>query len=315
MRALAVDYSARHGISLIEAPPPKPADHEALIKVESASINYGEVSLAAGYVPHIDRPDEGLVLGADAVGVIERTAMDGSGPPAGTRVVTLGASGAWAEYRAVATDTLGVAPPAADHGALSTVPVAGLTALRALQRVGPLLGKTVLVTGSSGGVGRFAVQLAHQAGARVLAVTGEPDRHRASLTALGVDQVIASAESANEPLHGVIDLVGGTELVAAFHRLAEHGTLVAVGHASGQPETFAYGALFGDRGGHDRSLVTFHLTGCTDLPPDLTWLAHRVAAGDLDPQISWRGALEDADQAFEALLERRLHGKAVIEIS
>lgn len=314
MRALVVDHSARNGISLADVPEPVPADNQALIKVEAASVNYGEVSLAAGVVPHLERPPAGFVLGGDAAGVVVRRAADGSGPPAGARVVTLGAGGAWAERRAVNTDLLGVVPASVDLGEVSTVPIAGLTALRALHRVGTLLGRRILVTGSTGGVGRFAIQLARQAGAYVIAVTGDPDRQREGLIKIGAHEVVDSARSVTEPLHGIIDMVGGDELVAGFARLAEHGTLVAVGHAAGQPENFSYGALFGDDGGHDRSLVTFHLTGCTDLAPDLRWLAESVGRGSLDPQIAWRGKLDEADQAFSALLNRTLRGKAVIDI-
>lgn len=70
-----------------------------------------------------------------------RPAASGSGPAAGTPVVTLGPTGAWAELRAVPTDSLGVVPDGADPGAVSTVGVAGLTALHALRRTGPLLGR------------------------------------------------------------------------------------------------------------------------------------------------------------------------------
>ncbi|MGJ6968735.1 zinc-binding dehydrogenase, partial [Streptosporangium sp. G11] len=75
-----------------------------------------------------------------------------------------------------------------------------------------------------------------------------------------------------------------------------------------------FGAFFGDQGRHDRSIVTFFLLGCQGLAPDLTWLAGRLAAGQLDPQISWRGSWHEASKATEALLGRRLHGKAVLEI-
>ncbi|WP_221265290.1 MULTISPECIES: hypothetical protein [unclassified Streptomyces] len=64
-----------------------------------------------------------------------------------------------------------------------------------------------------------------------------------------------------------------------------------------------------------RSIVTSSLPACTGLAPDLTWLAHRAAAGALDPQISWRGSWDGAADAIAALLQRRLHGKAVLEVS
>jgi NADPH:quinone reductase-like Zn-dependent oxidoreductase len=114
-------------------------------------------------------------------------------------------------------------------------------------------------------------------------------------------------------VHGVLDMVGGTTLVEAYDRLAGGGTLVAVGHVTGEPETFPFGALFGDRG-HDRSMVTFFLLACGGLAPDLTWLAGQVASGRLDPGISWRGGWEQAQEAVALLLGRRLHGKAVLDL-
>ncbi|GAA4236064.1 NADPH:quinone reductase-like Zn-dependent oxidoreductase [Streptosporangium album] len=104
------------------------------------------------------------------------------------------------------------------------------------------------------------------------------------------------------------------QVVDAYDKLSEGGTLVSVGHMTGEGEHFPFGMLFGDQGRHDRSIVTFFLLACPGLAPDLTWLAGQVATGRLDPQISWRGGWDKAAEAVEALLGRRLHGKAVLDI-
>ncbi|MEU4583516.1 zinc-binding dehydrogenase [Kitasatospora aureofaciens] len=306
MRALLVDRSAPGRLRLGTAPDPEPAPHQALVRVAATSLNYGEAAFG------LDSAPDGTVLGWDAAGVVERAAADGSGPAAGTPVVTLMPAGAWAELRAVDTGLIGVAPAGADLAALATVPVAGLTALRALHRVGPLLGRTVLVTAATGGVGRYAVQLARAAGAYVIASTGAPEKNRELLERLGVHEVVGAPGQASRPVDGVIELVGGPQLVEAYEALGEGGTLVATGHIAGKGEDFPFGALFGDQQRHDRSLVTFFLLGCAGLGRDLGWLAHRVAAGELDPGITWRGSWDDAAQAVEALLAGRLHGKAVL---
>jgi NADPH:quinone reductase len=308
VRALLVDRSVPGGLRLGDAPDPTPAPNQALVRVRATSLNFGEVR----YGP--ENAAEGTVLGWDAAGVVERAAADGSGPAAGTPVVTLGAAGAWAELRAVDTDLIGVVPDGADLGAISTVPVAGASALRALHRSGPLLGRRVLVTGATGGVGRYAVQLAHLGGAYVVASTGDPQRHGESLRAVGADEVVAAPGDVAGRVDGVVDNVGGPQLVAAYERLAAGGTLVALGHSTGEGEHFPFGALFGNEGRHDRSIVTFYLLECPNVGPDLTWLAGAVAAGRLDPQISWRGSWKDVADATTALLGRRLHGKAVLEI-
>ncbi|MFD5388652.1 zinc-binding dehydrogenase [Streptomyces sp. NPDC127074] len=307
MRALLVDHSAPSGLRLGEAADPEPAPHQALVRVTATSLNYGEVA-------HRTEAPEGTVLGWDAAGVVERAAADGSGPAAGTPVVTLGTDGGWAELRAVDTAMLGVPPTGADPGAISTIPVAGGSALRALRRIGDTLGRRILITGATGGVGRYAVQLARLGGAHVIASTGDPAAHGDGLRTLGAHQVVKDPTEIDEPVHGVVDNVGGPQLVAAYDKLAAHGTLVSVGHVTGQPETFPFGALSGSEGRHDRSIVTFYLLDRPDIGPDLGWLAERVATGDLDPQITWRGGWDRAEDAVTALLDRRLHGKAVLDI-
>ncbi|MBT2383613.1 zinc-binding dehydrogenase [Streptomyces sp. ISL-11] len=309
MRALLVDRSLPTGLRIGRVPDPEPGPHQALIRVTATSLNYGEVRFS------LDEAPDGAVLGWDAAGVVERPAADGSGPAAGTPVVTLGTDGAWAELRAVDTDWIGTAPAGADLGPISTVPVAGASALRALHRAGPLLGRRILVTGATGGTGRYAVRLARRGGAYVIASTGDPARHGDSLRAQGAHEVVAGPQQVTEPVNGVVDLVGGQQLVDAYGMLAEGGTLVAVGHSAHQGESFPYGALFGDGGRHDRSITSFSLPDCSGLSPDLTWLAHEVAAGELDPGIAWRGTWDRAAEAIDALLERRLHGKAVLDIT
>ncbi|MEV8018218.1 zinc-binding dehydrogenase [Streptomyces sp. NPDC086554] len=309
MRALTIDHSAPGHLTLREVPDPEPTPHQALVRIHSFSINHGE---AAFVVPN---GEEGTVPGWDAAGVVVRAAADGSGPAAGTPVVTLGAAGAWAELRAVDTDLMGSIPEGADLGAASALPVAAGSALRGLRRLGPILGRRVLVTGASGGVGRFAVQLAARGGAHVVAATSDPAKGEA-LIRLGAHEVVAAdALKDIAPVYGVIDVVGGPQLVSAYDALAPHGTLVAMGHSSGAGEDFPYGALFGDGGRHDRSLTTFFLMDDAEgLGADLEWLASLVARGELDPQIGRRDDWGRTGEALAALLGREVAGKTVLDI-
>jgi len=311
MRALVVDGSVESRLVLAEAPDPVPAPHEALVRVEAISLNYGETFRAStGEIP------EGTVPGWDATGVVVRAAADGSGPAEGTRVVTMSLAGAWAQLRAVPTAAIGTVPEGADAGAISTVPVAGLTALHVLRRFGQTLGRRIMVTGASGGLGRFAVQLATLAGAEVVAVSSDPAQVPV-LESLGAREVIKHPAEVSRPVHGVLETVGGEQMVAAFGALATGGHLVSVGYSARQEAVFPVGGFLPADGRHDRSISTFYLLTVAhlDLRADLSWLAGEVAAGRLDPGITWRDDWTRHAEATAALLGRRLRGKAVLEVS
>lgn len=309
MHALLVDHSAPSGLRLGETADPEPAPHQALVRVTAASLNFGEV------VHFISELPDGAVPGWDAAGVVERAAADGSGPPAGTPVLTLGLDGGWAELRAVDTGMLGVAPADVDPGALSALGVKGASALRALRRIGSLPGKRILVTGSTGGVGQYAVQLAHLEGAHVIASTSAPDTHGDHLRALGADEVVPGPEHTDALVDGVVDCVGGPQLVQGFDKLTAHGTLVVVGDVLLQPVQFPAGAFLGNDGRHGRSIVTFHLSDGPLLDQDLTLLAERLASKELATHISWRGNMDQVHEGIAALQGRKLHGTAVVDIT
>jgi NADPH:quinone reductase-like Zn-dependent oxidoreductase len=140
MRALVHDPDTPYGLRLGEAPDPGPGPSDAIVHVAAASLNFGEVAFLR------ERP--GAVAGWDASGTVVAAAADGSGPPAGARVATFGSSGAWAQQRAVDTgelavlpDAVAVLPDAVEFGAAAALPVAGVTALRALCRLGPVVGR------------------------------------------------------------------------------------------------------------------------------------------------------------------------------
>ncbi|MFJ8674300.1 zinc-binding dehydrogenase [Streptomyces sp. NPDC093589] len=227
MRALVVDHSAAGRLALGTVPDPVPGPDEALVKIAAISLNYGEL-------PKSDDAAEGTVPGWDAAGVVERAAANGRGPQPGDRVVTWGLNAGWAELRAVPVGELAVLPAAVTFADAAALPVAGLTALRALRTAGVRPGQRVAITGASGGVGRFAVQLAHLAGAEVYALVGSPARG-AGLAALGADHVLTGAEGIDTPVDVVLDNVGGSLLAELLGHIAPDGKVISIGATSGEP--------------------------------------------------------------------------------
>ena len=301
MRALLVDSSSKTGFRLGETAEPAPAPNQALVEVKTISLNYGEVSGGYG-------AEEGQVQGWDAAGVVVKAAADGSGPEVGSRVVTFGSGGAWAQLRAVDTAELAVLPDNLDFAEASALPVAGVTALRALRRIGALLGRRVLITGAAGGVGRFGVQLAALAGAHVIASVGSVARGE-GLKELGAADVVVGVEGLEGPLHGVLDNVGGPNQVTAFGLLAEGGSIQSIGATSGEPSVYPpYFTV-----GAPRRLESFHMGG--GLAEDLSYLASLVAAGKLDVEIGYRGSWENFEDAVAALLGRKVVGMAVLDVA
>jgi NADPH2:quinone reductase len=305
MRALVADRSAPAGVSLREAPDPEPGPSEALLEVSAVSLNRGEVR-------RLPARQEGTIPGWDVAGVVTQPAADGSGPQEGARVVALADEGGWAALATAPTDRMAELPDEVSFEAASTLPVAGLTAVRALEVGGPLLGRRVLVTGAAGGVGRFAIQLAHRAGAHVTGVIGSPERGE-GLQELGADELITEFGPEGEPFDLILESVGGTSLAAAFTRVGWKGTIVTFGASSPEPTTFRTETFYNRGGPRLYGLRVFHeLEFHGSGPRDLGLLVSELAAGRLDPGIGLTASLWEPDDALQALLDRRVPGKAVL---
>ena len=157
MRALAADGAAPGRIALHDVPEPNVAPGEVLVDVRAVSLNRGEMRM-------LGTAAEGWRPGWDFAGVLHSDVPGGR--RAGARVLGISAGGSWAQRVAVPAGWVAALPDTVTFAQAAALPTAGLTALRTL-RLGPaILGRRVLVTGASGGVGRFAVQIARLGGAR-----------------------------------------------------------------------------------------------------------------------------------------------------
>lgn len=289
-----------------EVPDPQPLSGEALVRVRAFSLNRGETRRLAD-------KREGELTGWDVAGVVERAAADGSGPPAGTRVVGISANAGWAELAAIRTDVLAELPEGVSDVQAATLPVAGLTALKSLDIIGTVIGRRVLVTGASGGVGRFALQLAKMAGAHVTGVSASAERAR-GLAELGADEVIAELHPEGPEFDAIVEGVGGASLAAAIQRVAPFGAIVSFASSDTDPVQFPARSFFGRAPG--ARLHGFFLFPVLERErsgtQDLARLVKLVQEGRLECSIDWQSSWRQAAEAIEALLERRIAGKAVL---
>jgi NADPH:quinone reductase-like Zn-dependent oxidoreductase len=226
---------------LADVPDAAPGPGEALIKVCAASINGADVKVRRGEgrypinFPHI--------LGRDFSGVVCGLGPGAAGVALGDLVFGVcpqGREGAYAERLSAPTDVFVPKPSALSHGQAASLALTGLTALWSLEdcaRLAP--GETVLIQGGAGGVGSFAVQLAHHLGAVVVA-TASAENHD-YVRGLGADIVIdyrrVDFVRATPPCDVVFDTVGGEVQTRSYRVLKSGGRLVhiAAGPVGGPP--------------------------------------------------------------------------------
>lgn len=306
MKAFIPTGDPAEPVVLADVPEPTPRPDEALVKVEAFSVNRGETF-------KLEKPASGDRPGKDIAGLVVQSAADGSGPSGVTRVVGHPMAGGWAEYVAVPTDALA---ELADNVSVlqgAALPLAGLTALRLLRAAGPVLGRRILLTGASGGVGHFVTELATAAGAQVTAVTRNAERG-ARLTELGATEIVQDVTAARGPYDIVLESTGGQNLSLALARLARRGTLIWFGQASRTPATLDFFDFFA---GPESAVVRhFHyLDADSRLDDDLTALVRLTAEGRLHPEIGRVTDWADTATTLTDLRDRRIRGKAVLTLS
>jgi NADPH:quinone reductase len=287
-----------------DVPVPEPEDGEALVAVHAFAVNRGELAL-------LESRGGGWQPGQDVAGVVARAAADGSGPQLRTRVAGLAEMAGWAQYAVVPADRLAALPDGIGFDQAAALPMAGTTALNVVRAGGALLGRRVLVTGASGGVGGFAVQLAALAGARVSAVARS--EHAPRLLQCGASEVVADVgETAAGVYDVVLESVGGTTLAAAFERIAPGGLLVAYGNSSREAAPFNFFAFSGRDDARVRTY--FSSAHAHEAGAGLAALLDLMAAGRLHVELGVRDSWDRLDDALARLRDRRLAGKAVLTV-
>jgi NADPH:quinone reductase-like Zn-dependent oxidoreductase len=313
IRAIVVDNAAPGRLAIKPVELRDPDRDEVVVRVTAISLNRGETRRA------LQQAEPGWRPGWDFAGVVETEARDGSGPTAGTRVVGILPSGAWAERVNCRSHAVAALPDAVTDAQASTLPVAGLTALHALRQGGLLLGRKVLVDGATGGVGHLVCQLALAAGAIVWGHVRREEQRTQVTGWTGGRAIVGpelSAAKAEGPYWLIVDSLGGSALSAAMGMLAPNGTCVTLGVSEAGTSNIESRNFFGTGGARLYGLTLFHeLMSVERGGIGLALLAGEIAAGRLKPQIAVEAGWTEIGPIAQRLIDRDFTGKAVLHIN
>ncbi|WP_374778556.1 NADP-dependent oxidoreductase [Streptomyces sp. NBC_01310] len=290
------------GLSLTDMPHPHAAENDVIVRVHAAGFTPGELDWPGTWSDRAGRDRTPSVPGHELSGVVTELGYGTTGLTVGQRVFGLAdwtRNGTLAQYTAVEARNLAPLPADVDHVMAAALPISGLTSLQGLFDHGRLTtGQSVLIHGAAGGVGSIAVQLAHEAGARVIGTGRAADREVA--LALGADVFLDlqadRLEDAGE-VDLVFDVIGGEILERSTALVRAGGTLVTVAMP---PKVHP----------RDGRAVFFVVE------PDRTQLAdlaQRLRDGRLKPIV---GAVRPLAEAPAALApDRRPTGKTIIRVT
>jgi NADPH:quinone reductase-like Zn-dependent oxidoreductase len=306
MRAVRLHaYGAVDAVTLDEIAPPEMGDHEVLVRIAAASVNPLDVKLTSGILAEYFPLNFPYVLGSDLAGMVERVGSGVSGWQVGDRVIGRSdpvKGGAFAPSAVLPATHIAPAPANLPLDEAAGLPTAAGTAWQALFETADLRrGQTVLIHAGAGGVGSSAIQLARQAGAKVIATASAGNL--ALLRDLGADQTIDYQQGDFAAgLHNidvVLDTLGGEVQRRSFTVLRRGGRLVSV---VAPPEA----ALARQ---HDViASFVFHQTERARL----NQVASLCEAGKLKPLIDRKMPLDAAGEALAHVAAGHARGKVLL---
>ncbi|MGI5390892.1 NADP-dependent oxidoreductase [Streptomyces sp. CA-251251] len=290
------------GLALQDLPHPHAAENDVIVRVHAAGFTRGELDWPATWTDRAGRDRTPSVPGHEVSGVVAELGFGTTGLTVGQRVfgpTDWARNGSLAEYVAVEARNLAPLPADVDHTVAAALPISGLTAWQGLfdhARLGT--GQTVLIHGAAGAVGSIAVQLAHEAGARVVGAGRSADRD--TVLDLGahafLDLEADRWEDAGQ-VDVVFDVIGGDILDRSAALVRPGGTIVTIA----QPPTV--------RPADGQALFFV-------VEPDrarLADLARRVRDGSLRVRV---GAVRPWGEAIAAFTQReRVPGRTIIRVA
>jgi NADPH2:quinone reductase len=310
MRAIILE-SFDSAPTLQEIPTPQIAPNEVLVRVRASSVNPVDNSIASGRLKDMVEHEFPIMLGRDFAGVVEQAGSEVRGISVGDEVFGFitGLSptvhdGTWAELIAVPESVATRKPEGVDTASAGAAPLAAITAMSALDALGVSEGDTVLVVGASGGVGSFAVQMAANAGATVIAPALPEDEEY--LRELGISEVLPRE----------------ADVAALVHERYPEGIEALLDLVSYAPEGFdTHAEVLKDNGRGASPLGAAgegperHNAMAMPTPENLQRLARLLEARTLWVPVQRTYELEQADEALRALATEHNQGKRAIRVA
>jgi NADPH:quinone reductase-like Zn-dependent oxidoreductase len=307
-------------LALKEIDTPAFADDEVLVRVHAASVHIGDSHMTRG-VPYALRPvfsmnkAKNRVPGSDIAGTVEAVGTDVASLAPGDEVFGW-CKGAFAEYVSTPEASLALKPANLTFEEASAVGTSAFTALQALRDQGKLqAGQHVLITGASGGVGTFAVQIAKALGAEVTGVCST--RNADMVRSIGADQVIDYTEqdftTSSQRYDLILDNVGNHSLSDTRQALKPNGLLLA----NGAPISGWFGGLGHIAASFFVSLFTRQQgRPFVSMPnaEDLATLKGFVEAGKVTPIIDMTYPLRQTPEAIAHVGEGHSQGKTIVTV-
>jgi NADPH:quinone reductase len=309
MRAITLE-SFESGPTLQEIPTPQIAPNEVLVRVGASSVNPVDNAIVSGMLKDMVAHEFPIVLGRDFAGVVERAGSDVSGISEGQEVFGFipGMSptvhdGSWAELIAIPESVATRKPESVDTASAGAAPLAAITAMSALDALGVSEGDTILVVGANGGVGSFAVQMAANAGATVIAPALPEDE--GYLRELGVGEFLPRE----------------ADVAALVHERYPEGIEALLDLVSYAPEGFdTHAEVLHDDGRGASPLSAAgegserHNVWAMPTQEHLQRLARLLEAGTLKVNIQQIYEFDQAGEALRALSTEHTQGKRAIRV-
>lgn len=302
---------------------PHPGPGEVRIRVTHSGINPGDVKKRTGaFEDAMEYPR--IIPHTDGAGVVDEVgygvAESWLGKPVWCSYAqTYQPFGTAAEFTTVPVVHVTELPTGLDPAQAACLGISGITGHRAVYADGPVTGKTVLVAGGAGSVGRAAVALARRGGARVLAtVTSEAQRAQAQ--AAGAEQVLLAGEKlvdevkalAPEGLDRIVEVAFSANIAMDVQMLKVGGTVVSYSTLEAEPRIPFWPMVFNN--------LTARMIGYDDFPAEAVTAAMAevgaaAAAGDLAYPVGAVYDLKDTAAAHQAVEERSISGRAVVRVA